>query len=206
VAENVRTKIHGGVVKLFNIAKLYYLGREQLPPVQTTFLGFGFTPITATLQVIELKPISIVVKLYKVTLVKITATAEVSLHISSASVNGVPWPTLGTNCQTATPVTLKVVGEGNTADGGTGFFNLAAGGTLGGMITVPPFAHCGVGENLDPLFTASISGPKNFDLMTQGPLCLFKPFFANTCPPKVPPPKRHWDKGCPLGEKPPHCH
>jgi len=206
IAENVRTKVHGGVVKLFNVGKLYYLGREQLPPVQTTFLGFGFTPITATLEVTELKPINIIVKLYKITLVKITATTKVSLRISSASVNGVPWPTLGTNCQTETPVTLKVIGEGNTADGGTGFFNLAAGGTLGGMIKVPPFAHCGVGENLDPLFTASISGPKNFDLMTQGALFLFKPFFADTCPPKVPPPQRHWDKGCPLGMKPPHCH
>jgi hypothetical protein len=206
VAENVRTVAHDGVVKLINVGKLYYLGREQLPPVQTTFLGFGFAPITATLEVIELKPIKIVVKLYKITLVKITATAEVSLHVSSASVNGVPWPTLGTNCQTQTPVTLKVIGRGNTANGGSGFFNLAAGGTLGGMIEVPPFTHCGAGENLDPLFTASISGPKNFDLMTQGALCLFKPFFANTCPPKVPPPQRHWDKGCPLGKKPPHCH
>jgi Family of unknown function (DUF6801) len=206
IAENVRTKAHDGVVKLFNIGKLFYRGHEQLPPVQTTFLGFGFTPITATLEVTELKPINIVVKIYRITLVKITATTEVSLRISSASVNGVPWPTLGANCQTQTPVILKVIGEGNTANGGTGFFNLAAGGTLGGMIEVPPFTHCGVGENLNPLFTASISGPRNFDLMTQGPLCLFKPFFANTCPPKVPQPKRHWDKGCPLGRKPPHCH
>jgi hypothetical protein len=28
-----------------------------------------------------------------------------------------------------------------------------------------------VGENLDPIFNAAISGPQNFNLLTQGPPC-----------------------------------
>ncbi len=36
------------------------------------------------------------------------------------------------------------------------------------MVTIPHFQNCGVGENLDPIFNAAISGPQNFNLLTQG--------------------------------------
>ena len=189
IAQNVSIQhVHGGVI-LNNIGQLYYRGREELPPVQTTFLGFGFTPITATLQVIELKPIKIAVFLHNIVQVKVTTTTEVSFRISNVSVNGVPWKSVGSNCRTKTPIHLELVGTGNTSTQ-RGFWNLLQGGTLGGMVTVPPFIGCGVGENLDPLFTASISGPQNFDLMTQGPLCAVRPLFPPSCPPSVPKPSR----------------
>jgi len=39
------------------------------------------------------------------------------------------------------------------------------------MVNIPPFHDCGVGENLDPIFNAAISGPRNFNLLTQGAVC-----------------------------------
>jgi hypothetical protein len=45
------------------------------------------------------------------------------------------------------------------------------GGFLSGTATIPPFHGCGSGENLDPLFTASLSGPGNYIRVTQGPIC-----------------------------------
>jgi hypothetical protein len=189
IAESVSIKhVPGGVI-LNNIGQLYYRGHEELPPVQTTFLGFGFVPITATLHVIELKPIKIAVFLHNIVQVKVTTSTEVSFRISNVTVNGVPWKSVGSNCRTKTPIHLKLIGTGN-ASTQRGFWNLLLGGTLGGMVTVPPFAGCGVGENLDPLFTASISGPRNFDLMTQGPLCIVRPLIPATCPPSVPKPSR----------------
>jgi hypothetical protein len=56
------------------------------------------------------------------------------------------------------------------------------------MITVPPFTGCGVGENLDPIFNATISGPGNFVKLTQGTLCT--PNSGSGCPPTVPKPLR----------------
>ena len=189
IAETVSIVPAPGGVILNNIGQLYYRGREELPPVQSTFLGFGFVPITATLHVMELKPIKITVFLHNVVQVKVTTSTEVSFRISNANVNGVPWKSVGSNCRTKTPVHLKLIGTGN-ASTQRGFWNLLAGGTLGGMVTVPPFVGCGVGENLNPLFTASISGPRNFDLMTQGPLCIVRPLVPPSCPPKVPKPSR----------------
>jgi hypothetical protein len=189
IAETVSIVPAPGGVILNNIGQLYYRGREELPPIRTTFLGFGFTPITATLQVIELKPIKIAVFLHNIVQVKVTTSTEVAFRISNVNVNGVPWKTVGSNCRTKTPIHLKLIGTGNTSTQ-RGFWNLLKGGTLGGMVTVPPFIGCGVGENLNPLFTASISGPRNFDLMTQGPLCEVRPFFPPSCPPKVPKPSR----------------
>jgi hypothetical protein len=189
IAESVSIQhVQGGVI-LNNIGQLYYRGHEELPPVQTTFLGFGFVPITATLHVMELKPIKIAVFLHNVVQVKVTTSTEVSFRISNVTVNGVPWKSVGSNCRTKTPIHLKLIGTGN-ASTQRGFWNLLLGGTLGGTVTVPPFTGCGVGENLNPLFTASISGPRNFDLMTQGSLCIVRPLIPATCPPSVPKPSR----------------
>ena len=47
-------------------------------------------------------------------------------------------------------------------------YTLDNGGPLTGNVTITKFVHCGVGENLDPLFNAGISRPGNFQLLTQG--------------------------------------
>jgi hypothetical protein len=40
---------------------------------------------------------------------------------------------------------------------------------------------------LDPIFNAAISGPQNFNLLTQGPVC-FLVGGGGTCPPPKPTP------------------
>ena len=50
-------------------------------------------------------------------------------------------------------------------------YNVVTGGPLDGMVIIPKFSNCGVGENLDPIFNAAIAGPRNFNLLTQGPVC-----------------------------------
>ena len=61
------------------------------------------------------------------------------------------------------------------------------GGPLTGLVTIPKFRNCGVGENLDPIFNAAISGPRNFNLLTQGPVC-FLVGGGGVCPPPKPKP------------------
>lgn len=170
-----------------SIGQLYYQGHEELPPVRATLLGFRFVPITATLQIKELKPIKILT-VFRGVHVTITSSTLVTLQLSHATVNGVPWENLGNRCQTSKPVKLTLVGKGNTATQ-KGFWNIAAGGPLTGDVTVPNFIDCGVGENLDPVINVSIAGGQNFDLMTQGALCFFKPLSRSTCPPPAPKPK-----------------
>src|SRR5215471_20022158 len=107
--------------------------------------------------------------------------SEVSLRVYDVKVNGVPL-NVGPHCQSAHSIVLKLIGSPNSIPP----YSIQGGGPLTGEITIPPFTGCGVGEDLNPLFTASISGPGNFDLMTQGPLCIVHPPILATCPPAVP--------------------
>jgi hypothetical protein len=52
-------------------------------------------------------------------------------------------------------------------------YTVNTGGPLTGTTTIPPFSGCGVGEDLDPLLNASISGPDNFMKLTQGVPCTY---------------------------------
>ena len=51
-------------------------------------------------------------------------------------------------------------------------YSIQFGGPLTGMVTIPHVQNCGVGENLDPIFNCGDLGPENFNLLTQGPLCI----------------------------------
>lgn len=155
---------------------------HALPPATATFLGFGFVPVTATLQLTEIGTINIISIGNDSALISNTVWSEVSLHVHNVKVNGVPLP-VGPHCQASKPILLKLDGDPN----GHPPYSLAGGGPLTGNITVPSFTGCGVTENLNPIFNASISGPKNFTLLTQGPPC----FIAGGgfgCPPKKPKP------------------
>ena len=82
--------------------------------------------------------------------------------MAGLAVNGTPL-NVGRHCQTV-PATVTLTGR-------TPQYTLLDGGPLTGYVTIPRFTGCGVGENLDPLLTASVSGPRNFVILTQGPLC-----------------------------------
>jgi hypothetical protein len=165
-------------------------GKPVFPPVRATFLGFGFVPVTATLQLTEVGPINIVSRSgiaappYPI---HVTAKTRVAIAISNVKVNGVRLP-VGTGCRAAHVVGLTLIGNGTNTFPPRGY-TVPTGGPLSGTLTIPPFIHCGVTQNLDPLLTGSISGPGNFAIMTQGKLCGPVSPQNWTCPPPIP--KRH---------------
>jgi hypothetical protein len=167
--------------------KLQYHGLAQLPPARATLLGFGFMPVSATLQISEIGTVSAdfitCVPAHK----KCPNSppnfalffARVSLSVSDVDVNGVPL-NVGPHCQTA-PFNLELEGLPPS-------YNVASQyGVLTGTVTVPSFTGCGVGENLDSIFTASVSGPGNYVKVNQAPFCT--PVSGGGCPPVKPPPK-----------------
>jgi uncharacterized protein DUF6801 len=137
-----------------------------LPPAHATFLGFGFVPVSATLQLTEVGTTNVFAIGTAFALTTNLIFSEVALRVFDVKVNGVPLD-VGPHCQSAHPIVLRLVGNPNSKPP----YSVQGGGPLTGEITLPPFRGCGVGENLDPLFTASISGPGNFVLLTQGELC-----------------------------------
>jgi len=186
-----RDKLKPGELIASSTAELFYHGKPELPPVTATFLAFKFVPVTATLHITELKPISIMsisgvsAPPYPIT---VTATAKISIHVTNVRVNGVPL-NVGPNCRTAAPVRLVLVGHGFNTLPPKGY-TVPTGGPLSGKVTIPPFTGCGVAENLDPLLTGSISGRGNFVKQTQGKLCGPSQPSAWSCPPPVPKPLR----------------
>jgi hypothetical protein len=184
-------KFRPGQLIEYSTAMLYDNGKPEFPPFRSTFLGFGFVPVTATLTLLERGPISIVSVSgitqppYPIT---VTATAKVSIHVSDVTVNGVPLA-VGAACRAAYPATLTLVGHGTNTFPPTGY-TVPTGGPLSGTLTIPPFVHCGATENLNPLLTGSISGPGNFAKMTQGKLCGPDQPENWTCPPPIPKPIR----------------
>lgn len=154
---------------------------HALPPARSTFLAFGFMPVSATLQLTEIGTMNIIGVGTLSSLTSNTAWSLMSLHISDVTVNGQPL-NVGPHCQTVQPLLVKLVGLG----AGPQPYSLQGGGPLTGTITVPPFSGCGVTENLDPLFTGTVSGPGNFARFTQGRLCT--PIGDEGCPPRIPKP------------------
>lgn len=190
-AESHRFINHNTELVERSTAELYYKGLHELPPVQATFLTFRFVPVTATLHLIELTPIKIVSVSGITGLpfpITVRAASKILVRVSDVTVNGVPL-NVGTQCRTASPVNLVLIGKGDNTIPPRGY-TVPTGGPLSGMIKIPPFINCGVSENLDPLLTGSISGPGNFVKMTQGKLCGPSQPQNWTCPPPPPKPLR----------------
>jgi hypothetical protein len=169
--------------------QLEYHGLPELPPARATLLAFGFMPVSATIQLSEIGSLNIA-------LLSCTPGTKpcpnnppniayffglVSLHISDVSVNGTPL-NVGPHCQTATPFDLALTGVPPA-------YNVSLiQGVLTGTVTIPPFKGCANGtDNLDSIFTSSVSGPGNFAKVTQAPLC--SPIQHSGCPPVKPIPK-----------------
>jgi hypothetical protein len=183
---------HKGVeVVARSTARLYYRGKPELPPVRATFLAFRFVPVTATLQITELTPIKIlsVSQDFGNFGIKVTSRTKVTLRLSDVTVNGQPL-NVGARCRAVTPIPLTLIGRGDLLPRPHGY-TIPGGGPLSGTIKIPPFTHCGTTENLDQLFNGTVSGPANFDIMTQGKLCMpGQPPSESVCPPPIPKPKR----------------
>lgn len=184
-----RIEVRPGVFELHllqnSVGRLDYRGRAQTPPGPATFLTFGFMPTTATMTLEATGPLSIESDLNNTaghgeTYIR----ASLVLHISDVKVNGTPLD-VGPDCRTTGPVYstdpdparntkdhMVVLGElKKGTDTVWRGYSLSRGGPLDGSVTIPPFTGCGVGEDLSPLFTASVSGPSNTVKQNQGAPC-----------------------------------
>lgn len=152
--------------------------QNALPPAHATFLSFGFMPTSATLQITQIGTLN-VASVGTTSALKFSRIwSEASIRVSDVQVNGVPL-NVGNNCRTAKPFRLVLTGKPP--------YTLQQGGVLTGTVTIPPFTGCGVTENLNAVFNATVSGPGNFVKITQGNLCTpGPPPFG--CPPIVPKP------------------
>lgn len=187
VGQTAYTKFKGShdYVQLQEPGRLDYHGLPELPPARNTFLGFGFAPVSATLQISEIGTLN--ASLVTCNFPRCPSSppnvalffARVSLSVSDVDVNGVPLD-VGPHCRTATPFDLKLTGLAPAYNIGSQY------GVLTGTVTVPPFTGCGVGENLDPIFDASVSGPGNFVKITQAVFCFPTESGEPGCPPAKP--------------------
>ncbi|MFI9628497.1 DUF6801 domain-containing protein [Streptomyces sp. NPDC052042] len=161
--------------------RLDSLGNLKLPDADSTFLTFGFQPVSAKVE-FENGPLTISTgnigmgsgKTYFA-----TASFKQSLRLHDVKVNGTPLD-VGPECRTSKP--FKVVLNGDFPK----YVNVFGGGPMNGEVEIPPFSGCGTGgEDLDNLFTAAISGPGNVVAMNQGMTCV--PSDSSTfCPPTMP--------------------
>lgn len=152
--------------------ELSYHGQREFPPAKATFLAFGFAPATATMHLMEIGTINIVTVGPLTACTKppckptiTTVSSRVFLRVDHVDINGVPLP-VGPRCQTP-PFDVILKGSDATKPP----YSFTSGGPLLGTVTIPQFSGCGVGENIAPVFNASISGPDNFTLLTQGVVC-----------------------------------
>jgi hypothetical protein len=159
-----------------NYGELYYDGLPEFPPSTTTFLAFGFEPVSATLHLMELGTLNAVaIGPYSGTSppcssahpcpTVVTVSSYLYIRVSNVEINGVPLDA-GADCGTA-PFDAIVSGTSASVPP----YSVTGGGPVTGTIDIPSFTGCGVGEDLNPIFTASISGPHNASLLTQGPVC-----------------------------------
>lgn len=163
---------------------LEYEGKPQLPPSSGTFLTFGFMPTTATLEMTQIPPAAnpdgtreaniksdLAINLAEGSTKALTVvTLQLMLRLRDVEVNGVPLD-VGDNCRTSKPFTLRLEGRMTLKDGVQVGYTLATGGELTGSVTLPPFSGCGAHEDLDSLFTASLSGVPGYVKQTQGAPC-----------------------------------
>ncbi|WP_432107997.1 DUF6801 domain-containing protein [Streptomyces sp. AA1529] len=160
--------------------QLRHLGELDLPDARATFLDFDFMPVSAGIEFTS-SPMTIVT-VQRGSSAPNYATIYLSqtLRMHDVKVNGVPLD-VGPRCRTARPVELELKGKQPE-------YEVLKGGILRAKFEIPPFTGCGTGgEDLDPLFTASLSGGGNYLKLVQGPPCLMRPGgLGCVAPPKVP--------------------
>jgi hypothetical protein len=173
------------------------LSEGEFPPATATFLAFGFMPVSATMHLTQAGSIHGTADTTQATgqhtLITTTLAGRMSIRLSGVKVNGVPLAA-GADCHTTAPETdnFTLVGSGDNSTIPPTGYTVARGGPLTGTTTIGAFAGCRAenGEDLNPLFTAPLSGPNNYVKMIQGNLCSPATGGANGCPPDIPAPQR----------------
>jgi hypothetical protein len=175
VLENVRVFFRPpkgkdkGYLQLDNVIQLENHGKHEFPPSTATFLSFGFVPTSATMHITEIGTIDAYAvgagESCNTCQVTTTVFTHAQLRVDNVRVNDTPLD-VGPACETP-PFDIVVTGSILSHPP----YTPDLGGPLTGMVTIPKFHGCGVGENVDPIFNAAISGKRNFTLLTQGLLC-----------------------------------
>jgi hypothetical protein len=172
-------------------------GQYQLPPVTATLLGFGFEPVTATAILYQIAPAGqrpppLTTVVYSdegpsavsngEAPLTAVAVARLGLRVTGVKVDGVPLD-VGPSCRSSGPLftpgnpvapgELMLTGGDYPADPVPSFGGALIGGALTGEADIPPLTGCVTpsGENLDPLLTASLSGPGNYVRQVVGAVC-----------------------------------
>nr|BFD82123.1 hypothetical protein StreXyl84_15240 [Streptomyces sp. Xyl84] len=193
--------------------QFFYHDEARTPPFKATLLTFGFVPATATMVLEQTGPLTIDSFGYMDTFPLALDTyvrVPLVLHVTSLTVNGTRLD-VGPSCRTRTPLrsadpepakfpgdhlVLHGRGEMGTGQDAEGYL-VSSGGPLTGSADIPAFTGCGTGgEDLDPLLTASVSGPDNYIKQIQGQTCgQAAPNYDSECtkdlqPLKIPVPAR----------------
>ncbi|HEY0805762.1 MAG TPA: DUF6801 domain-containing protein, partial [Pseudonocardiaceae bacterium] len=152
---------------------LCWTAQITLKPSRSTVLTFGFQPTFATMTTTQVGT-TIVETWQHAGVPKATVTGQENIALSNVTVNCVPGDNgtcvgtgapldVGSHCQTSKPVAINLSGIPP--------YQPLIGGPLEGVLTIPPFAGCGVTENLDPLLTAPLSGSGDLIRIVQGKPC-----------------------------------
>jgi hypothetical protein len=162
-------------------------GELGFTPVTVTYLGYGFLPISATVEFLpddyqHTKMISSKGSLVDGILYN---HLDVRSRLSDVKVNGVPLDA-GPDCVSESTISIDMSGEYGPFEGGEittdpdnpdpkyrGFF-------------LPPFRNCGAAEKLSSLFTGQNSG---FGNQAAAKLAIIQPCFEadhRNCPPTIP--------------------
>ncbi|MFI6496207.1 hypothetical protein [Nonomuraea typhae] len=163
-----------------------YVGDNQPVRATGTFLTFGFVPTTTTVELTQVGTAN--VHLIDSSTadgsddLMVAVNARVTMRVLKASMNGQEVE-VGPKCRTSKPLDLKLRG-GEMYDPPYQD-NLLVGGVLRGLVTIPPFTGCGVGEDISRLLTAAVAGKGNEIQVTQGALCGTAGAPSPQCPPEV---------------------
>jgi hypothetical protein len=164
-----------------NYLRIDNFGTVAVRPATATTLGFGFLPTTATSEIRQegLANISGITSLPGSPggpgPDRAIAKSKANLQVTEIKANGVTVP-VGAGCGTAVPVNLTVNRD-------LGRQSIYEPGLYTGSATIPRFARCGVGEDISPLLTASVSGPGNTIEVNQSRLCFLGQNDGQPCVP-----------------------
>lgn len=160
---------------------------NQTYPIPATVLGFGFMPTRAVAQAVQIGspgsgetgPITGNIRALQMLdqysplpgapeRQELRASAYVRVKAGSAEVNGVPLD-LGDECMTG-PTLFSAPGDLGTRESGPTQY-LDGQTIIAEDIEVPAFSGCGVGEDLSPILTATVSGSGNYVNAESGRWC-----------------------------------
>ncbi|WP_436497877.1 hypothetical protein [Actinokineospora sp. HUAS TT18] len=137
-------------------------GTLTMPPASGYFVVFRFVPVTNTNSFVQVGTASGTANMNDFPTVHADIKLALDLVITDVKQNNVPL-NVGANCRSKTPIAVSIKGD----------LDLSApkitpqnpnpkpAATIDSEYTIPPLVGCGVTEDLTPLLTGLVSGPKN---------------------------------------------